>query len=389
MDDSPESGHRVRILIITAFPPPPEGIGRHSADLGAAWVRLGHEVRVLAPGNEGGEVRIGEQGLLVTRSLGMRHAMASRCVIDDFLPDLVLCQFSIAALTTSVNAAVRACHQARALGARVVISLHEPTSELRMLGPAGRWVYRRTIRAADEIVVFSREAAAAAGRLGVASSIRVLPLGIPAARRVEPEDLKRVRDLYAITGDTVLALGFVISYKGTDVLVAAGDSIAARRSRPTRILIAGEPRKRRGLFRLFGLADERHHRALLDAARRLGPGVSADFSSFVPDHDLPALLASVSILAMPYRHVAQSGVATWALAAGLPVVASDLPGLREGLGDAAVYVAPDDPLALADGICSVLDDEDRRAAMARSAQTLAGAQSFEIVAAAISDSTAG
>ena len=92
---------------------------------------------------------------------------------------------------------------------------------------------------------------------------------------------------------------------------------------------------------------------------------------------------------MPYRHVAQSGVATWALAAGLPVVASDLPGLREGLGEAAVYVAPDDPLALADGICSVLDDDERRAAMARSAHTLAEAQSFEIVAAAISDSTAG
>jgi glycosyltransferase involved in cell wall biosynthesis len=58
------------------------------------------------------------------------------------------------------------------------------------------------------------------------------------------------------------------------------------------------------------------------------------------------------------------------MAAGVPVVASDLPALREVLrdGENAVLVAPDDPGALAQGIRRVLEDKplaDRLAAQAR------------------------
>jgi len=375
----------MRILIVSPFPPPPEGIGRHSADLGAAWVRGGHEVRILAPGSAPADPTLGEQGLAVSRSLGLRHGPASREVVASFAPDLVLCQFSIAALTTSLFAALAACRQARTLGARVVVSFHEPTSELRLLGPVARLAYRRALGTADEVVAFSEEAAAALRRIGHEGSLLVLPLGIPRTAPPDPADVDRMRERYGLGGDTVLALGFVIAYKGTDVLLAAGQHLGGLRGVPTRILVAGEPRARRGPFRLFGLADQRHVRALHEAATTVGPLVEVAFSPFVPDEDLPALLAAVSVLAMPYRHIAQSGVATWALAAGLPVVASDLPGLREGLGAAGLYVPPDDPVALAQGLCAVLDDPGRRSEMAAAARALADAQSFDAVVAAISE----
>ena len=49
------------------------------------------------------------------------------------------------------------------------------------------------------------------------------------------------------------------------------------------------------------------------------------------------------------------------LAAGTPVVVSDLPSLRETLGDAALMVPPGDAEALADALLRIDRDEELRA----------------------------
>lgn len=49
-----------------------------------------------------------------------------------------------------------------------------------------------------------------------------------------------------------------------------------------------------------------------------------------------------------------------AFALGCPVVAADVPGAREQLGDAALLVVPTDPQAIADALLSVLRDESLR-----------------------------
>jgi glycosyltransferase involved in cell wall biosynthesis len=49
-----------------------------------------------------------------------------------------------------------------------------------------------------------------------------------------------------------------------------------------------------------------------------------------------------------------------AMALGKAIVASELPGNREVLGDAAVLVSPDDPVALAEGVVALLLDADER-----------------------------
>lgn len=48
------------------------------------------------------------------------------------------------------------------------------------------------------------------------------------------------------------------------------------------------------------------------------------------------------ILVMPSRRETWGMVGVEALASGIPVIASDLPGLRESLGHAAIYVSPND-----------------------------------------------
>ena len=65
-------------------------------------------------------------------------------------------------------------------------------------------------------------------------------------------------------------------------------------------------------------------------------------------------------------------VITRAFACALPVVASDIPGYREVLApEASVAVAPNDPGALVEAVCALVEDEPRREAMGEAARALA------------------
>lgn len=66
-----------------------------------------------------------------------------------------------------------------------------------------------------------------------------------------------------------------------------------------------------------------------------------------------------------------------AMACGTPVVASDIPALRELGEDAALYASPDDPLALADAVRSVLDDPTRAAALSDAGRARASRFAWE------------
>ncbi len=76
----------------------------------------------------------------------------------------------------------------------------------------------------------------------------------------------------------------------------------------------------------------------------------------VADDDLPALVAGASVFAFPSLKEGFGLAPMEALAAGVPVVARDLPVLREVFGE-AVVLAPD-PAGLAAGIVDALGRED-------------------------------
>jgi glycosyltransferase involved in cell wall biosynthesis len=77
------------------------------------------------------------------------------------------------------------------------------------------------------------------------------------------------------------------------------------------------------------------------------------------------LLGEAAVIAVPSRYETFGMVAAEALAAGTPVVASDIPCLRDVVPDeAGVRVPPDDPGALAAGLTALLADPRRTAAAA-------------------------
>ena len=81
--------------------------------------------------------------------------------------------------------------------------------------------------------------------------------------------------------------------------------------------------------------------------------------------DVPALLSAADLFVLPSRREGMSGAMVEALGCGVPVVCSDLPGLREidsGAG-AATFVTPGRPDDLARCIVEVLGDVGRRRSM--------------------------
>jgi glycosyltransferase involved in cell wall biosynthesis len=86
---------------------------------------------------------------------------------------------------------------------------------------------------------------------------------------------------------------------------------------------------------------------------------------YLPEPDLARVVAGAAALVFPSWYEGFGLPALEALACGTPVVAADLPALREVLGDQAELVAPGDPATLADAIARTLEDpggEDARAA---------------------------
>lgn len=81
----------------------------------------------------------------------------------------------------------------------------------------------------------------------------------------------------------------------------------------------------------------------------------------VADAVVPALYNAAEVFILPSLQEGFGMGVLEAMACGCPVVASDLPSLREVAGDAAIFVDPYDTQAIRDGILRALHERDRLA----------------------------
>ncbi|MGG5890461.1 glycosyltransferase family 4 protein [Falsiroseomonas sp. HC035] len=104
------------------------------------------------------------------------------------------------------------------------------------------------------------------------------------------------------------------------------------------------------------------------------PGVHLE-RRWVPEAEIPDLLAAADAVVLPYREASQSGVVPQALAMGVPVVATPVGGLREQVrpGAGGVLAAAVDAEALAEALAGLLDPA-RLASLRREAAAVGAAQ---------------
>jgi glycosyltransferase involved in cell wall biosynthesis len=86
------------------------------------------------------------------------------------------------------------------------------------------------------------------------------------------------------------------------------------------------------------------------------PAEAVRTPGYLPEDDLARVVAGAAALVFPSWYEGFGLPALEALACGTPVVASDLPALREVLDDQAELVPPGDAAALADALARVLED---------------------------------
>jgi glycosyltransferase involved in cell wall biosynthesis len=273
-----------------------------------------------------------------------------------FEPDIVVVQFSIATFNVDLWSVTHLSKKFAAARIPVVVAFHETAREYDLLGPVTRFIYRSIVRFTDVPIVFSSAGRQALVDNHLFDEVTELPHGTTGITPITDTDVDRVRDRYQIRKPLVLSLGFTDADKGTDVLLAAADAVSAGVENNVQFLIAGSPRRRRGIFRIMERRDFNYQRRLTKMAAETHQAEIA-FSGYVAHDDVGALLQLADVVSLPYRRITQSGIGNLALSSRAVIVSSDLPGLRSDLGEAARYFEVGDSKAMAIAVIGLLGDD--------------------------------
>ena len=210
-----------------------------------------------------------------------------------------------------------------------------------------RWE-RLGARWAHAIVCVSQAERERALARGIRGPFRVIPNGADLTRFAEAGEEERGAARLRLGldgGPLVVCVGLLRYAKGQDVLLAAWPAVRERV--PTAELV------------LVGDGDEEEKLRL-----QAGPGVTLAGVR----NDVADWLAAADVVAVPSRWEGMSLGMLEAMARGRSIVATDVPGAREAMGDSAGAIVPvEDPPALAAAIAERLLDPAKAAAEGRAA----------------------
>ena len=346
------------------------GVQAHVLDLARALERLGHHVDVLAPAS--GSTPVPDFVTRAGRAVGIPY------------------NGSVARLTFGPVSMHRVRRWLRA-GAFDVLHLHEPTApSLSMLALA----------VADGPVVATFHTSTPRSRTMLAFQPVLRPLLERVTARIAVSPLARQVYVEHLGGDAVeipngvdvaalataaadplprppgsTTVGFLGRFdeprKGFATLLEALTPLAARRD--VRLLVVGR-----------GDVAELQHRLPAPLADRV------DVLGAVDDTTKARALGAMDVLATPNTGGESFGIVlAEGMAAGTPVVASDLEAFRRVLTDpdtgavAGLLLPPDDAGAWSRGLGALLADPGRRAALARDGRSRVAAFDWSSVAAAV------
>lgn len=231
---------------------------------------------------------------------------------------------------------------------------HIPATFKRRSWVQLRLTVRRTARRAREVVTlseFSRRDLIETYGLPP-ERVTVTPAAAPPRfRPASAEEIQRVRQLYGITREYVLAVGSIQPRKNLARLFAAYASLRRARGgdKLPQLVVVG---------RRAWLYEE-----TLRAAAEFGLGDELIFTGYVPEGDLPALYSGALCFAYPSYFEGFGLPPLEAMACGTPVVAADRTSLPEVVGDAGLLVNPFDAAEIAGAIGRLVGDADLRGSL--------------------------
>lgn len=155
------------------------------------------------------------------------------------------------------------------------------------------------------------------------------------------------RKMKASSNSFCLVVGNITPNKNVETILEAF-SICQARQRNFRLVVAGSDR--------FGL--------LAAALRSTYPAPEIEMREHVDDATLAELYLQASCLIQASHYEGFGLPVVEAMMMGCPVIASDIPVLREICGDAAIYFCPRSPEELAAAVEKLVDDDDLQVSIA-------------------------
>jgi glycosyltransferase involved in cell wall biosynthesis len=314
------------------------GSSAHVRTLAAGLVARGVRVTVCAPVEAEHTydfTGVGAQHVPVPRSTDPASLTALRIACSD--ADLVHAH--------GLHAGLRAALALSGRRVPLVVTWHTRAHAEGARAHLLRLMERRVARAASVVLGTSSDLVDRARRRG-ARDARLAAVALPAPRRpVEPDDPDRLRpkiraELGATGRPLLMAVGALDRHRGHDVLLDAARAWRDLTPVPL-VVIAGEGPLRTVLQRRT--EDEQLPVRLI--GRR---------------EDVAELLAAADVALVPSSWESRSLIAQEALHARVPLVATDVGGMRELVGDAAELVPYGDAEALAAAVVRLLGDPARR-----------------------------
>lgn len=335
------TGRPLRIVQVSPYSwDVPGGVQVHVRELSAHLRELGHKVKVLAPGRRlghrgdvlivGRAVPVRGNGSVARISFGPQVGTVVERALEKFRPDVIHVHEPLVP-SVSMHAVLNAGNTP------VVATFHsnvgrERTSSLwfKLAVPLVRPVWDGVAR---RIAVSHAAHHSVTSRMGD-GDLRIVPNGVDVGRfaNAAPASLPPGRHL--------LFVGRLEERKGFPIAVRAFEQLAARFP-DLRLLVIGDGSERDSVEKLPASA-----RARVEMLGRVNDDVLASY------------LKAADIYIGPATGGESFGIVlAEAMAAGLPIVASDIPGYRDVARDGveAVLVTPGDPDALVAGVARVLN----------------------------------
>lgn len=231
--------------------------------------------------------------------------------------------------------------------APTVLTVHDsnpfnnnPSSRIQRIGAL------RILHCFDHLIVHTAVARDRLLRVGIPDdNISVIAHGLLTDHIPRPAGKRLVADGRV----QILLFGKIKAYKGVDVMLRALALVPRDVRERCVVKVVGWPEM--PMAPLFAMVKD----------LQLEGQVEFDLR-FIPEDEVTSLVASADILAFPYRDIDASGVLMLAIAAGRPIVASNLGTFSEWLSDQAegTLVPPGDPVELSRSLERLISDAEYR-----------------------------
>lgn len=174
------------------------------------------------------------------------------------------------------------------------------------------------------------------------SKICIIPHGIydhyPKMNKQMARSALKINEKYVI-----LFFGLLRPYKGVKYLIRAFEGLPADIIKDSRLLIVGETWEDKETKQLVSKSMFRNKIQMVDR--------------YVSDYEISIFFSASDVLVIPYTRASQSGVAHIGMSFGMPIIASDVGGLRESLRkyEGTIFVQPRSVSSLRDALIEVFE----------------------------------